>query len=486
MLGGTLGRPACVLHNAELAEQDVDDIKEQIAGGVERIVIQQCKVSVSSANRLGSTLCYPYKQLRLHQLDLSGTQLPEVQCRGIVQALRIQPCIERLSLSCCGVDDQGGQIAMLIDSTKLRHFLASHNNFSASGAQLSGALKRNKTLLTLDLSSTRLGDASGANVVRSLEAHPSLRCLSLAQNELRSGAALSDLVLNCATLRTLNVSANPLSDRSVLLRKLLYSTSLRELNLSRTGITAEDVPFLCSGLSASRIIALDVSCNKLTDAAVALLSPSVCTHLRYLNVASTALTQKSARAVSAFIEDCPSLSAICLDRNTCVDPVSLSDVFTRNRDLPIKALSMGYTQINEQGLLMIAHSLREYVRLQSLVFDGLGIHSNTFRNLADAFLLETSTRRMTQLSVCNNPISDLEIVTSALRDLFKRNPRLGYVSAANTLMGHNVRRITREEYGMRPQEPVRYSSVENADALHDEAYAPSGLFHGVSAVDEDV
>ena len=480
MLGGVAENEAS-LYNTDLTDEQADLLKLSLAKGIERLVIQKCNMTRSGAARLGLSLCYPHENFNLRQLDLSSTEMTNSQFRSVMQALRIHPILERLSISHCKIRDVDGHVAMLVSNTSLQHLLACDNNFTLCEAQLARALKRDTSLQTIDLSRTNIGPL----VVEAVQAHPSLTSLSLNENNLRQCGEINEALLNCKKLRTLCLRGNPLhhAGLTTFVRSLHFNATLREVNICNVGLNESHVEALCNGLAASGVIALDVSDNQLTDAAGPLLfSTSVLKYIRYLNVANTGLTQVSARHVSHFIEDSEHLSAICLDRTTAVDPISLSDVLTRNRGLPIKALSIGYTGISAEGVEQIVFSMREYIRLQTLVLDGLHIHSASFAAIAELLLTDKSTTRLCQLSVKHNPICDLDIVENCFRKLFERNKRLESIACTGSLLGKD--RVERSSYDdVGPVERLFMRSAESGDSLHDERYSPSALFHCVSAVD---
>eukprot|EP01063_Lacrimia_lanifica_P037921 TRINITY_DN7941_c0_g3_i1.p1 TRINITY_DN7941_c0_g3~~TRINITY_DN7941_c0_g3_i1.p1 ORF type:complete len:506 (+),score=160.32 TRINITY_DN7941_c0_g3_i1:73-1590(+) len=489
MLGAPApGEAAWAMEGEPLTDRHTQAIKAALGTGAARLVLQRCSMSVEAASRLGGALCAPRPARdALRVIDLSGTALGVPHLRGVLQALKMGAHVERLSIAGCGADDAEGQVAMyLAHNDDLVHFLAGGNRVARQEEPLCRALRTNTALVTLDLSDTALGGA-GAAVLTSLARHPSLEVLGLAGNGLTATEAVGDVLFGCKALRTLNVARNPFADCRFLPR-LPHAAALTELNLAGCGLAAGAAEAMAAAFAqCPRLYALDVSGNPLGDAgARALLSPAVLAAVRYLHLGGLGMTTASSTPICGFLEDSETLLSLRVEDNCCLDPVELSDVFQRHRELPLKGLSLARTKLSEEGLRLILGTLSEYHRLQALVLDGLRMHSATLVAVVDCLTQERSTTQLVQFSVDDNPIADLPDVHAAFAALLRRNRRLAAVSTRGTLLGDQAVRAARPEYV--PEAPtaeaIRFTSRPGPAPINDQWYSPSAMFHGTGAVDE--
>eukprot|EP01012_Entosiphon_sulcatum_P052405 TRINITY_DN7202_c0_g1_i1.p1 TRINITY_DN7202_c0_g1~~TRINITY_DN7202_c0_g1_i1.p1 ORF type:complete len:548 (-),score=73.26 TRINITY_DN7202_c0_g1_i1:9-1652(-) len=209
-------------------------------GGVTHVLLPHAKIKSSDAeftDLLRTLLASP---LELTTLDLTGNSL---QKEGAT--------VLGIFLTC---------------SNTLTDLNLTNNNLENEGVAALAAIQT-RHLKNLDLSANNLEQLEGGIIMRQLlHAHPNLKCLTLAQNDLGEGARF-------------------------VLAGVASSSSITALDLSENGIDGEHISQALPHCLVGNLQRLNLAQNQLGDEAFAQLAQSLAaSSLKYLNLANTGLT----------------------------------------------------------------------------------------------------------------------------------------------------------------------------------------------------
>lgn len=157
-----------------------------------------------------------------------------------------------------------------------------HDLTDEDGPRLANALLKNTHLMTLNLSKNRVGPATAIMMSEALAQHTQLLTLNLSDNALdEEGAA---------------AIAAALTSRS---------TAIETLSMARCWVGDEGARALATALAVNTSLrTLDVSGNRMTDAAAAMLGLTLGRHnstLRHLNLAENRLSTRGARSLASAV-----------------------------------------------------------------------------------------------------------------------------------------------------------------------------------------
>jgi Ran GTPase-activating protein (RanGAP) involved in mRNA processing and transport len=308
----------------------------------------------------------------------------------------------------------------LATNTTLRHFLASGHKLSESGATcFAEALRKNKTLETIDIGDSTFGDDG-------------LRGLCLYN-------------LN-TTLRVLNLEFKGLGARSGdIFKRTLPLTNLVELNLSRNDLDDETIKQLSAGITsnvAKSLLKLDLRKNSFGPEGFTAL----CLALRNSNVKTLRISDNSKLGPKSMESVCSSMILLSLgelEMNECnigdEGAILLGEALMNvKKDGRISHLEIGANNITHKGFESIARGASLCTSLIVLRAHENVIGSHGFDALSISFAEMSPGRTFSFIDLSRNGIvvpldASKIILAKSLRDMLlaKRVSRLSLMG--NTL-----------------------------------------------------
>ena len=222
------------------------------------------------------------------------------------------------------------------------------------------SLKNVTQLSALDLSNNPLGDGV-SELAKHLHSVPHLKWLFL--NDTQMGeeevTALAHSLKNVTQLSELHLSKNPLGDGVSELAKHLHSVPhLERLFLEDTQIGEEEVTALALSLkNVTQLSALDLSNNPLGDGVSELAKHlhSV-PHLKWLFLNDTQMGEEEVTALAHSLKNVVQLSSLVLSDNPLGH--GISELAKHLYSVPnLKKLVLNDTQISEEEVTALAHAL---------------------------------------------------------------------------------------------------------------------------------
>lgn len=217
---------------------------------LERLVLRRCRVGARGAVALGRSL---RGNETLHVLNLSGNRVGDPGAAALAEALARSTGsglgIQVLTVSDGGIGSSGmaALAAALADNGNVTEFRACGNRCGDDAANpVSLALRRQATLVLLQLSGCALGDGAAQTLAPAIGGSPSLEVVHLA----------------CNGIGDLGVTA--------LARCAEDNTSLRELSLHDNTFAAKGFRALAATLLSNHtLVTLDLAGNDLSDVGAA-------------------------------------------------------------------------------------------------------------------------------------------------------------------------------------------------------------------------
>jgi hypothetical protein len=197
--------------------------------------------------------------------------------------------------------------AGLVTFNSQNHFeeLSMVNVTFADGAitELASGLKQNSSLCMLSVDVCDLGDVELAELVGTVESHPSLKTLGLRENagQKHALAALGKVMASrSCRLRHLDLSVQSYDDGGLegwlgsLVHGLQWNESLTRLDLSLNGLADKDIDHLGQILATCKLEELDLTENKITHSGFVSLTQHIPKSLKTLNFSGNCFGKEEA------------------------------------------------------------------------------------------------------------------------------------------------------------------------------------------------
>ncbi|XP_067916072.1 NACHT, LRR and PYD domains-containing protein 12-like isoform X4 [Heterodontus francisci] len=339
-------------------------------------------------------LCDTIKNINLYRCD--------IQCEGFQRLSPVLHKFQVLRLNSNNLGDSGVKLlsaALRNPDCKIQKLDLGANNLTDSCIEdLASALSTNRSLTALDLSDNNLGD-SGVKLRSEALRNPDCKIqeLWLGGNNL-TDSCIEDLVSALSTnqsLTDLNLCGNNLGDSRVkLLSEALRNPDckIQKLYLGENDLTAYCIKDLASALNTNRSLTeLDLSCNKLGDSGVKLLSE--------------ALRSPDCKIQELWLVE-NNLTASCIE--------DLASALNTNRSLT--DLDLNYNELGGSGVKLLSEALRNPdCKIQKLGLVENNLSDSCIEDLASAL---SSNRSLTDLDLSYNKLGDsgVKLLSEGLRN----------------------------------------------------------------------
>ncbi|XP_073465599.1 NACHT, LRR and PYD domains-containing protein 3-like isoform X2 [Aquarana catesbeiana] len=355
----------------------------------------------------------------LNKADISGVFLNPLDCS--VLSFILQSCreVEEVSLSSCIIQSEG--LRKLLPGLHTIKSLRLDNNHltDSSCTHLASGIRNNQTLRTLILSHNHLegphfSDLMGALTTSRIEE------LQLDDNHLTDSSCthLASGIRNNQILRTLNLSKNNLEGPQFGdLMEALTTSWIEKLDLSSNHLADSSCPFLASGIRNNQTLkTLDLSTNNLEGPHFSDVMEALKTsRIEALHLDSNHLTDSSCPHLASGIRNNQTLRTLSLSWNYLKGHCSdLMAALTTSR---IEELHLYNNHLTDSSCPYLASGIRNNHTLRTLDLSWNKLMGPHFRDLVEAL----TTSWVEELQI-RNPASQETI--SELKKLKELRPGL--------------------------------------------------------------
>lgn len=349
------------------------------------------------------------------------------------------------------------------------HTHASLKSIGSDAPTVAAVLQTNRSVTSLDLSKSNIGNEGASSICFALARHPALTSLSLSANQINGPLeSLQALLTTCKTLKSLSLSKNRLGDDgakalfSILETSsslqvldvsdngierpgaqafgeaLLRTKSLRTVNFSKNSIFNDGCQAICSALERNKT----VTSLELSDSNVSLEGSRALAKMLLENVTLSRLVfqkqnlkrTEGTRPIAEALQDNETLIDLDLSDNhlgsegasLLIDALAVNKVLSR--------LVLAGNDIEDEGLLGIAKALKVNRALREL-----SLENNDFRRIGATALASALSHNsqitLLNLSRCAVSLDGLKALSTVLRaantikDLRLAHCRLGNAEA---------------------------------------------------------
>jgi Ran GTPase-activating protein (RanGAP) involved in mRNA processing and transport len=329
------------------------------------------------------------------------------------------------------------------------HTYARLKSIGSDAPVVASVLQDNKSLTTLDVSRSNIGNEGASAVCLSLARHPALTSLSLSGNQINGVLeALQPLLTSCKSLKSLNLSKNRLGDdgAKAAFSILELSTSLTHLDVSDNGIERPGAQSFGEALLKTKSLRhVNFSKNSIFNDGCQAIAASLERNktITTLELSDSSVSLEGSRAVAKMLLENTSLTKLvfckqnlkrtegtrpiaeALQDNTTLLELDLSDnhIGSEGATLIIDALavnkalskiSLGGNDIEDEGLLTITKSLKVNRALREFSLDNNDFRRIGVTALASA-LSHNSQITLLNLSRCAVSLDGLKALSTVLR-----------------------------------------------------------------------
>ncbi|XP_067864908.1 NACHT, LRR and PYD domains-containing protein 3-like [Heterodontus francisci] len=398
---------------------------QDTVGSVEILTLRELRLTPIDCAVLShvSGLCDTIKNLDLYCCN--------IQFEGLQRLGPVLHKCQELRLGRNNLGDSGVKLlseALRNPACKIQKLGLEKNNHSDSRVKdLASALSANRSLTDLNLSYNKLGD-SGVKLLSAGLRNPECKIqkLWLSSNAL-TASCVGDLASALSTLKVLDLSYNKLGDSGVkLLSAALRNPNckIQKLQLSNNELTASCIEDLAFAVNKNwSLMDLNLSCNKLGDSGVKLLSAALrnpdC-KIQELQLSSNALTASCIEDLASTLSTNRSLTFLNLSYNKLGDSgVKLLSEALRNPDCKIQRLEVQRVRLTDSCAEDLASARNTN---QSLTFLNLGENSFTDQSVPALSRLILNCRSLKHIELRWNQFSSSGV--NQLKSLQGRRPGL--------------------------------------------------------------
>ncbi|WP_375333338.1 hypothetical protein [Candidatus Tisiphia endosymbiont of Xenochironomus xenolabis] len=220
-----------------------------------------------------------FGETELHEINANIANNPgsyKINLAELVDFIKSNTNITRVSLPYCDrIDENNMSFVDLLKNSNITKLNIAANGLGDTAANdstniiksIAEALKNNKTLTILDLSSNFIGDEGAKAIAEALKKNKTLTSLNLSSNFIGAEgtkAIVEALLVYNSTLASLNLSLNNIKDGAVeLIAKMLESNrTLTNFDLSHNRITVEGIKAIVESLKNNKTLTnLELSYN---------------------------------------------------------------------------------------------------------------------------------------------------------------------------------------------------------------------------------
>jgi Ran GTPase-activating protein (RanGAP) involved in mRNA processing and transport len=259
-------------------------------------------------------------------------------------------------------------------------------------------LKKNTTLLSLNLMGENIDDHKAIALAETLKENRTLTSLNLFCNHISDFGleSLAESLETNNTLTSLNLGSNPIVHGLRWIAKALtVNKSLSDLSLRSCRLNTEGIKLIATALSKNST-------------------------LKRLNLSTTQIDNEGLEALSRAVQENESLVSLDLSWNKIESPnlSPLSEALKVNKTL--ESLDLTQNNIDSANATLIAEALQVNKSLRTLNLSGNHIRDAGAFSIAEAITLNPS---LTHLSLRSNPdMSDIS--KRALQAAFSQNPQV--------------------------------------------------------------
>lgn len=263
---------------------------------------------------------------------------------------------------------------------------------------LTETLKKNTTLVSLDLPGKIIDDHKGIALAETLEENRTLTSLNLHINNISDHGIelLAESLKTNDTLTMLDLGATPIKHGIRWIAETLrVNKSLSDLSLRSCRLNTEGIKLLATALSKNST-------------------------LKRLNLSTTQIDNEGLEALSRAVQENESLVSLDLSWNEIESPnlSPLSEALKVNKTL--ESLDLTQNNIDSANATLIAEALQVNKSLRTLNLSGNHIRDAGAFELAEAITLNPS---LTHLNMQAN-LSMSDISKRALQEAFAQNPQI--------------------------------------------------------------
>ena len=328
-------------------------------------------------------------------------------------------------------------IALTGNSSLITLNLSSNRIGDAGASFLSQALKENSSLITLDLTGNRIGHAGASSLSQALTANCSLITLNLGRNFLGGAGAssLTPALTANSSLSTLDLSRNLIdgAGASSLFRALTANSSLTSLDLTYNSIGNDGASFLSQALAGnSSLTSLDLSYNSISEADASSLSRVLRANssLTTLKLIGNSIGDTGASSLSRALTANSALTTLKLSGNSIGDAGASSLFQALKVNSTLSTLELGYNIIGDAGASSLSQALTANSSLTSL-----DLMHNSIGEAGASFLSQALTinSTLTSLDLLYNSIGAAG--ASSLSQALSANSSLSNLNLGTNVIG---------------------------------------------------
>ena len=334
-----------VVHIAESLKQN-DSLLE--------INRSNCGISEEGGKAIGDALMV---NRSLQVLDLRRNPISTAVVH-IAESLRHNHSLLEINLGYCGISENGGKAIgeALMVNRYLQVLKLCGNPISVGVVHITESLKRNHSLLEINLGNCGITEKGGKGTGDALMVNRSLQVLNLCDNPISTGVvhiaeslkhnhslleinlrrcrisqeggkAIGDALMVNRSLQVLDLHGNVISTAVVhIAESLKCNHSLLEINLGRCGLTEKEAEVLGSSLKENNsLLTLNLSWNYLSDGGATHIADGLRHNncLKRLDISDCGLGDRGMKSIGSTLEVNNSLEELDLSKNHSVTGVRL-------------------------------------------------------------------------------------------------------------------------------------------------------------------
>ena len=364
----------------------------------------------------------------LHIIDLSCSIIGDI-AKDLADVIKSNCCLETLRLANNDLRSSAVLILQALKgNSKLKELNLNNNNMTGVIAEdLADVIKSNSCIEMLGLANNEL--RSSAVILQALKGNSKLKQLNLDNNNMTGVIAedLADVIKSNSCIETLELANNDLrSSAAVILQALKENSKLKELDLDNnnmTGVIAEDLADVIKNNNC--LEKLWLANNDLRSSAVVILQAlKGNSKLKVLNLNNNNMTGVITKDLVDVIKS-----------NNSIETLGLANNELRSSAAVILQALKGNSKLKELNLDnnnvtgVIAKDLADVIKSNSCI-EMLGLANNELRSSAAVILQALKENsKLKELDLDNNNMTG--VIAEDLADVIKSNNCLEKLSLAN-------------------------------------------------------
>lgn len=347
------------------------------------------------------------------------------------------PLLESINFELTNLSKCGSDIARIIDGcANLKNLKLSKTSLTTEDTKCIGkAIRRTKSLETLDISFNSLGQKGLYRISKGLKENTSIKILIA--NKINIADDIDQKTLlnleNNTTITTFHFANNDeIVSGSNLAQYFLNSKQISYLDISNTGEWAPTMlstVHLIEYIKTSKTLkTLLIGNQNFTSEVIVKLFNAVKENkkLEVLNLNSTTMSHKGLKNIQAVLRENKSLKELHIESSQLGTKGSRKLSEGLGADCSIECLNLKSSNIGTEGIKFIIQALAHNTKLKTLELDSNGIKDEGI-DVISAMLEENTT--LINLSLDSNPIT--QVGMERLSQAIKKNETLKVLSLAN-------------------------------------------------------